>query len=114
MGLIVGIVIVYQILYTDITQHLSEYATLMAIGYQSNYFIGVILQESLILATMGYIPGFLIASGLYQIARQATLLPVFMTSQRTLFVFLLTLVMCCVSGLAATRKLRDADPADIF
>ncbi|MEB3190133.1 MAG: ABC transporter permease DevC [Snowella sp.] len=114
MGLIVGIVVVYQILYTDITQHLPEYATLMAIGYQNAYFVFVILQESLILATMGYIPGFLITSILYNIARNITLLPIFMTAQRSLFVFFLTLVMCCLSGMVATRQLRDADPADIF
>lgn len=87
MGLIVGIVIVYQILYTNITQHLPEYATLMAMGYENTYFLGLIFRQSLFLATMGYIPGLLIASGMYFITRQSTLLPVFMTFPRTLFVF---------------------------
>jgi putative ABC transport system permease protein len=114
MGLIVGIVIVYQILYTNITQHLPEYATLMAMGYQNTYFFWLILRQSLFLAAMGYLPGFLIASGLYLITRQATLLPVYMTAQRGIFLFALTIFMCCCAGLVATRKLRDADPVDIF
>lgn len=114
MGLIVGIVIVYQILYTNITQHLPEYATLMAMGYQNNYFFALILRQSLILAVLGYLPGFLIASGMYYFTRLSTLLPVFMTLQRACFVFFLTLLMCCLSGLVATRKLRDADPVEIF
>jgi putative ABC transport system permease protein len=114
MGLIVGIVIVYQILYTNITQHLPEYATLMAMGYKNSYFVWLILRQSLFLAVMGYIPGLLIALGLYYITKQATLLPVYMTVQRCLFLFFLTLFMCFFSGIMATRKLRKADPVDIF
>ena len=94
MGLIVGIVVVYQILYTDVANHLKEYATLTTMGYRHRYFLTVVFQESLILACLGYIPGFLIASGLYKIAHQTTLLPIAMTQQRTWFVFLLTIFMC--------------------
>lgn len=114
MGLIVGIVIVYQILYTNITQHLPEYATLMAMGYQNAYFFWLILRQSLFLAAMGYLPGFVVASGLYFVTRRATLLPVHMTAQRSLFLLALTISMCCFAGLVATRKLREADPVDIF
>jgi putative ABC transport system permease protein len=114
MGLIVGIVIVYQILYTNITQHLPEYATLMAMGYQNAYFFWLILRQSLFLAAMGYLPGFVVALGLYFVTRRATLLPVHMTAQRSLFLFVLTIFMCCFAGLVATRKLREADPVDIF
>jgi len=114
MGLIVGIVIVYQILYTNITQHLPEYATLMAMGYRNIYFFWLILRQSLFLAVLGYLPGLLITLALYFLTRRATLLPVFMTFERSLSLFLLTLFMCCFSGLVATRKLREADPVDIF
>ncbi|MDJ0597659.1 MAG: ABC transporter permease DevC [Crocosphaera sp.] len=114
MGLIVGIVVVYQILYTDVANHLKEYATLTTIGYRHRYFLTVIFQESLILACLGYIPGFLIASGLYKIAHQTTLLPIVMTQQRTFFVFSLTIFMCFLAGMIAIRKLQDVDPADIF
>jgi putative ABC transport system permease protein len=114
MGFIVGTVIVYQILYTEVADHLVEYATLKAIGYAQKYLLIVILQEALILALLGYIPGFAFSLFLYQRAREATLLPVFMTFTRALQVLILTILMCFISGAIAVRKLRYADPADIF
>lgn len=114
MGFIVGTVIVYQILYTEVTDHLSEYATLKAIGYTQNYLLTVILQEAFMLAVLGYIPGFACALFLYKVARDATLLPVFMSSYRAIMVLILTILMCFISGVIAMRKLRSADPADIF
>jgi putative ABC transport system permease protein len=114
VGFIVGIVIVYQILYTDVANHLPEYATLKAMGYGDGYLIGVLLQEAFLLAILGYIPGFLIAVGLYQVTYAATLLPIAMTVNRAITVFLLTVLMCSVSGAIAMRKLQAADPADIF
>ncbi|BAB75410.1 ABC transporter permease DevC [Anabaena sp. FACHB-709] len=114
MGFIVGTVIVYQILYTEVADHLSEYATLKAIGYTQKYLLGVILQEALLLACLGYLPGWIFAIILYKTARQATLLPVFMSYDRAITVLILTMIMCFVSGSIAVRKLRSADPADIF
>ncbi|MEC4816298.1 MAG: ABC transporter permease DevC, partial [Scytonema sp. PMC 1069.18] len=114
MGFIVGTVIVYQILYTEVADHLSEYATLKAIGYTQNYLLMVILQEALILALLGYIPGFVVAMFLYESARSATLLPVYMSIGRGIMVLILTILMCFISGTIAVRKLRSADPADIF
>ena len=114
VGFIVGIVIVYQILYSDVSEHLSEYATLKAMGYTDNYLLRVLLQESLLLAVLGYIPSLGLALGLYQLAQAATMLPIAMTTQRAINVLVLTFVMCSVSGAIARRKLRTADPADIF
>lgn len=68
VGFIVGIVIVYQILYSDVSDHLPEYATLKAIGYSERYLLGVLTQEALLLAILGYIPGFILSFGLYQVA----------------------------------------------
>ncbi|WP_341526532.1 ABC transporter permease DevC [Nostoc sp. UHCC 0302] len=114
MGFIVGTVIVYQILYTEVTDHLAEYATLKAIGYTQNYLLIVILQEALFLAILGYLPGFAFSMFMYQRAREATLLPVFMSFDRAVMVLILTIIMCFISGAIAVRKLRSADPADIF
>ncbi len=114
MGFIVGTVIVYQILYTEVTDHLSEYATLKAIGYTQNYLLTVILQEAFMLAVLGYIPGFTCALFMYHVARDATLLPVIMSYERAIMVVILTIFMCFISGIIAMRKLRSADPADIF
>ena len=114
VGFIVGIVIVYQILYSDVSEHLPEYATLKAMGYTDNYLLGVLFQESLLLALLGYAPSTLLALGLYQLAAAATMLPIAMTTRRALTVLILTIIMCSVSGAIALRKLRTADPADIF
>ena len=114
VGFIVGIVIVYQILYSDVSEHLPEYATLKAMGYTDNYLLGVLVQEALLLAFLGYIPSIALAFGLYHLAAVATMLPITMTARRAITVFVLTVVMCSVSGAIALRKLRTADPADIF
>lgn len=114
VGFIVGIVIVYQILYSDVADHLSEYATLKAIGFHDNYLLQVLALESIILALVGFIPAFLISVAMYFAAEEVTALPVFMTWQRAVLVFALALSMCVISGAIASRKLRHADPADVF
>jgi putative ABC transport system permease protein len=114
MGFIVGIVIVYQILYTDVSDHLAEYATLKAMGYRSYFLISVVLQEALILSVLGYLPGFFLSIGLYKLTKDATSLPIGMTVERGITVFILAVIMCVVSGAIAMRKVQAADPADIF
>jgi putative ABC transport system permease protein len=114
VGFLVGTVIVYQILYSDVSDHLPEYATLKAMGYSNRYLIGVLFQEALILAILGFVPGYAISLGLYGLIAQATLLPVQMSMNRAILVFVMTLVMCIASGAVAMRKLQSADPADIF
>ncbi len=114
MGFIVGTVIVYQILYTDVSDHLAEYATLKAMGYTDTYLLGVVFQEAILLAGLGYIPAFALAVLLYDLTAKATLLPIAMTFDRALLVLLLAVSMCFISGAIAVRRLRAADPADIF
>jgi putative ABC transport system permease protein len=114
LGIIVGILVVYQILYTNVSEHLSEYATLKAMGYRHSYLLSMVLQQAFLIAVLGYIPGFLIANIQYEFTKNATLLPVNMSLDRAVFVFILTLVMAFVSGATAVKKLQDADPSDIF
>ncbi|MCF4969701.1 ABC transporter permease DevC [Nostoc sp. CMAA1605] len=114
IGFIVGAVIVYQILYSDVSDHLPEYATLKAIGFKNRYLLVLVFQEALILAAIGFIPGFAISQGLYLITRQATLLPIMMTVERAVLIFILTTLMCTISASIAIQKLQAADPADIF
>ncbi|RUR84930.1 ABC transporter permease DevC [Chlorogloeopsis fritschii PCC 9212] len=114
VGFIVGIVIVYQILYADVSDHLPEYATLKAMGYSDRYLMTMLMQEALLLAALGFIPGVLLSIGLYQITYAATLIPIGMKLNRAIFVLLLTIIMCSGSGAIALRKLRAADPADMF
>jgi putative ABC transport system permease protein len=114
MGFIVGIVIVYQVLSTDVNAHMAEYATFKAMGYGNGYLLGVIFEEAVILALLGFFPGVGGAFGLYTLARNGTKLPILMTVARAITVLILTMIMCIVSGAIATRKLQSADPADIF
>jgi len=114
MGFVVGCVIVYQILYSDVSDHLPEYATLMAMGYRLAGLLGVVAREALILAMLGYLPAYLAGQGLYALVRSGTRLPVEMDPQRALLVFGMILVMCMGSAAFAMRRLADADPAEIF
>ncbi|QSJ16137.1 FtsX-like permease family protein [Nostoc sp. UHCC 0702] len=114
MAFVVGVIVVYQILYSNISTHLAEYATLKAMGFKNKYLLTVVFQQALILATLGYIPGFAITLGLYDIAKNATKLPVAMDIQKAIVVLVSAVVMCLVSGFLSTNKLRKVDPADIF
>ncbi|MEN9869024.1 MAG: putative DevC protein [Cyanobacteriota bacterium] len=114
IGFIVGIVIVYQVIYTDVSEHLPEYATLKAMGYKDRDLSLVVLQESLILAIMGFIPGYLASYGIYYLMAKFIEFPVSMDLGIALQVFALNILMCTLSGAIAIKKLRTADPADIF
>lgn len=114
IGILVGIVIVYQVLSTDVADHLSEYATFKAMGYPQRFFLGIVFEEALILAILGFIPGFIVASGLLAGMKKATTLPLAMTVDMAGMVFVGTLIACTISGAIATRRLAAADPADLF
>ena len=114
IGLVVGAIIVYQILFADVSDHLAEYATLKAMGYPNRYLFGVVMQEAVILAVFGFLPGLAICLYLYRVAGDATRLPMVLTPATAAYVLLLTIGMCCLSGAIALRKVRSADPAEVF
>ncbi|MCZ8147223.1 MAG: FtsX-like permease family protein, partial [Roseomonas sp.] len=104
----------YQILFSDIASHLKEYATLKAMGYSGSYLARVVLGAALILAVAGFIPGLLLSFLLYDFVGSATFLPLRLDATMGITVFVMIFVMCGVAGLLAVRKLRDANPADMF
>jgi len=114
MGFVVGIVICYQILYADIADHMAEFATLKAMGYGSRYFIGVVLQEAVILSFLGFLPGVAVSGLLCQFVARATGLLVRVSPPTLASVLALSLGMCIASGCLAMRKLMSADPAELF
>lgn len=114
MGILVGLVIVYQVLSTDVADHLREYATFKAMGYGQPFFLGIIFEEAIVLAVFGFIPGLIASMGLYAGLVAVTGLPVTMDASRAILVFLGTLTACTISGAIATRRLANADPADLF
>jgi putative ABC transport system permease protein len=114
VAVFVGMAIVYQVLSTDIANMMSEYATLKAMGYSSRYLTGVVLQQSVLLALVGYVPSIIVSWLLYLVIGAKSGLPMIMTWQIAALVLALAVVMCTVSGVFAVRKLYAADPADLF
>jgi putative ABC transport system permease protein len=114
MAVLVELVMVYQVLSTDVADHLAEYATFKAIGYPHRLFLGIVLEESVILGAIGFLPGFAMALGLYRVVSNLTGLPVEMTVLRGAMVFAGTILACMASGALATRRLHAADPAELF
>lgn len=114
LGLLVGVVIVYQVLATDVAAHLRDYATFKAIGYSHPFILSVVFEQALILAVLGFLPGLTSASAIYALLAHATDLPFGMSTGRSLSVFVGTLAACALSGAVAAQRLRSIDPAELF
>ena len=114
VGFSVGGIVVYQILYSEVGEHISEYATMKAMGYDDRFVVAIIIQESVILASLAFLPSLIVSALLYRILMQATGLLVVMSFSRAVLVFTTTLLLCSGSGWLATAKLRRLDPADVF
>jgi putative ABC transport system permease protein len=114
MGILVGGVVVYQVLYTDVTDHLKEYATLKAMGFSDTFLLVIVVQEAIILAVSAFIPATLASAVLYAFLTSASGIRIEMSSDKILLVGSLTLGVCAASAAIAIRKLADADPASVF
>lgn len=114
MGLVVGAIICFQIQFTDISDHMREFATLKAMGYRKTYFWSVILSQSFYLACLGFVPGLLASQGLYWLLAWRSGLVMSMSWDRIGLIWILTLAMCSLSGALAIRKLFRSDPASLF
>ncbi|MCC6491661.1 MAG: FtsX-like permease family protein [Pirellulales bacterium] len=114
IGFVVGMVICYQVIYSDIADHMPEFATLKAMGYSTGYFLRLIVVEAVLLSLIGFVPGLAVSSALYAILARATGLLLTMTAPSMALVLVLTIAMCIASGLLAVRKLLGADPANLF
>lgn len=114
IGVLVGIVIVFQVLSADVADHLREYATFKAMGYGQGFFLGVVVEEAMILGVLGFIPGVLFGWGILTLMAKVTTLPLFISFDMAVIVFGGTVVFSALSGMIATRRLAAADPADLF
>jgi len=114
VAMVVGWVVVYMVLSNDVGNHLREYATLKAMGYTDGYLRGVVMQQAIAMAALGYIVSLGCAELLYRVVGRMANIPMEMTWLIRLSVLLLSLGMCCVSGFATLRKLSKAQPADLF
>jgi len=114
MSFLVGVIIVYQILYTDVAEHWAEYATLKAMGYSNFFLLKVVIQQAVFMGLLGFLPGFLISFGLYRVTADATGLLMQMTPPRVANTLVATVIMCLISGAIAVRKVQSTDPAEVF
>ena len=114
MGLLVGGVVVYQVLYTDVSDHLKEYATLKAMGFADGFILLIVIQEAFLLGISSFIPATIISTGMYAFLTSASGIRIEMTGDKTLLVGALTLGVCAASAAIAIRRLQDADPASVF
>jgi putative ABC transport system permease protein len=114
VGFFIGFVVVYQILYTEVANHLPQLATMKAMGFTDRYLLQLVLWQAVILAMLGYVPGYLLAVGLYEVAEGEIQMQFGMTWERALGVLVATLMMCSVSAVIAVRKAWAADPAEVF
>jgi putative ABC transport system permease protein len=114
VSLFVGMAIVYQVLSSDVADHMAEYATLKAMGYRDRFLGGVVLRQAVALAVIGFLPGMAFAAVLYELTSRSANIPIEMNGQRTAVVFGLAVAMCVVSAMGAMRKIRLVDPAELF
>ena len=114
LGLLIGTIVVYQVMVTDITNRIREYATLKAIGYESVRLRFIVLKEASIFSVAGFIVGGLFSAVLYKVLEHETGLPMSIDPLRSAVILALTFLMCWTAGLLGTRKLRRAGPADLF
>ncbi len=114
VAIIVGIVIVYQTLATQVTRQLPQYATLKAMGYTDAFLLSIVVALSAIMAGLAFVLAFAGAIAIYAKVRTMTPLPVEMTGARVIGVLVLSLAMSAASAILAVRILRRADPADLF
>lgn len=114
VGMMVGAIVVYQILYTDVNDHLHQYATLKAIGLSDGFFVALVLEEALILVLMSFIPAAGLTALMNYAAREMAHIPTSLSLSDAAFVLATVSFICLMAGMLATRKLRSADPADVF
>ncbi len=114
IGFVVGLIICYQVLATDIGDHMGEFATLKAMGYPTVYFSAVVIFQALFISLISFIPGTLITFGIFTMVNANSGLIMFLNAQRLSLVLLLTIAMCVVSSIIALQKLLSSDPANLF
>jgi putative ABC transport system permease protein len=113
LGVIVGTVIVAQTLYSSTKEHLNEFATLRAIGSSRGYIYRVIVFQALLSAVIGFVIAALVGGAVVKLTA-GTALPILITRPLLVGLFLLTLVMCVGSSIAAIVKVTRIDPAMVF
>ena len=113
-GFLVGVVVLYQILSTDIRTHLPLYATLKAMGYGNRRLMHYVLEQAWIFAGLGFLPALCLTLIVFPLIHSLTRLPIYLTPGLAIFVLALAFGMCSLAALLSAQRLRRADPAELF
>jgi putative ABC transport system permease protein len=113
LSVIVGTAIVAQTLYSNTKEHLFEFATLRAIGASNSYIYKVIIAQALLNAFIGFGLAGLIGIAVVRFTAKSAL-PVVITPNLMIELFLLTVVMCIASAFAAILRVVRVDPAVVL
>jgi putative ABC transport system permease protein len=114
VGFVVGMLISYQVIYTDLVDQLPQYATLKGMGYGTGYLMRIVFEQAALSAIIAFVPAWLLCLLVYYVVGQLALLPLHMTLSLTLFSLALTLAMCLIAASLAIRRVLTADPAEVF
>jgi putative ABC transport system permease protein len=114
VGLVIGVLICFQVLYSNVSSYLPQFATLKAMGFTDRFLVGVVLQQALFLALLGFVPAAALSWVLFRLISGATGLLMYLNVWRLAFVLFLTVVMCMVAGVFAVRDVLKTDPAEVF
>ena len=114
VGFIVGMLISYQVIYTDLSDQLPQYATLKGMGYDTGYLVRMVFEQAALSAIIAFVPAWLLCLVVYYVIGALALLPLHMTLTLTLLSLALTLGMCLLAAALAIRRVVAADPAEVF
>lgn len=114
VGIVVGTVVVGQILYSSVTDHLREFGTMKAMGSSDWYIYRVILEQALWMAVLGYLPGMGLCLGLGAWTIQAQAIQILISPATAAGVFVVTVAMCSGAAIFAIQKVTRLDPALVF
>jgi putative ABC transport system permease protein len=114
VSFIVGMVIFYQILSTETINHLREYATLKALGFGDLQVYLVGIRQALLYAAASYAGSALLSAALFRLISQRARMELRLDLTLAAVVLAFTLFMCGVAAALALRRVRTADPAELF
>ena len=114
LGFAVGMLILYQVLYTDVSSHLPDFSTMLALAFTYKQIRLIVFHESFLLTVIGYPLGVVGSMFLFELINTLTGLPVTMTIDRVLICFGFILLMSTCSAFMAMQKLDDANPIEVF
>lgn len=114
VSMVVAGVVIFQVLSSDIRNHLSEYATLKAMGY-TNAFLGrVVVRQSLIYSVSAYVLAIPLGIASYALTEYFVQIPMHLTAANLLYVFALTVATGWISARISISKVYSASPADLY